>query len=183
MTAIAHKYWSDQELLSFPKDGCKREIIDGELVMSPASSFHGAIIMRIAGPLFMFVSSARLGELLDGQTGCRLSDGDLLSPDISFVTAARWKAHRQTSEVFFGGGPDFLVEVLSPDDTIGRIEGKLEKCFRERTRLAWIVHPRTRRVHVYRTGGVDLVLKEGQALSGDELFPGFTLNIAAIFPE
>lgn len=183
MTVLAPKAWTDKELLALPNDGIKREIIDGELVMSPASSVHGAIIMRIAGPLFMFVSNAGLGEVLDGQIGCRLKDGDLVSPDISFVSTLRWKGHRQTADVFFGGGPDFLVEVLSPDDTVGKIEGMLEKCFAQGTRLAWIVHPRTRRVHVYRATGPDIILKDGQVLDGDDVIPGFTLKISGIFPE
>lgn len=79
------KYWTDAELLAFPNDGYEREIVNGELIVIPAGCDHGAFIMRIAGPLSVHVSSTASGEVLDGQTGCRMKDGDVFSPDISFV--------------------------------------------------------------------------------------------------
>src|SRR5438874_451892 len=113
----AKRIWTDRELLAIPKDGYDHEVIDGEMVMSPASSEHGAIIMAIGGPIYMYVTQKNLGKVLDGQTGCRMENGDLLSPDVSFVSLARWKSHRKKEETFFHGGPDLVVEVLSPDDT------------------------------------------------------------------
>jgi Uma2 family endonuclease len=183
MTTTAQRHWTDEELLAMPKDGYKREIIGGDLVMSPAGSEHGSIIMRIAGPLYMYAAKADLGEVLDGQTGCRMKSGDVFCPDVSLVSPARWKAHRKSKAVFFEGGPDLIVEVLSPDDTFGAIEAKLDQCFSEGTRLAWIVHPRTRRVHVYRPAGVDVILKDGQMLEGDDVVPGFALSVSGMFPE
>jgi Uma2 family endonuclease len=182
MIVAAKRTWTDRELLEMPHDGIKREIICGELVMSPASSVHGAIIMRISGPLFAAAVKSGLGEMLDGQTGCRMRSGDVICPDISYVSLARWKAHREQKTPFFAGGPDLIVEVLSPDDTMGRIEEKLEQCFAEGTKLAWIVHPRLRRVHVYRALGSDTTVKEGQVLTGDDVVPGLELPVSAVFP-
>src|SRR5579863_9614010 len=39
---------TDEELMDLPKDGYKRELLDGEIVMSPAGSAHGRKIMRFA---------------------------------------------------------------------------------------------------------------------------------------
>ena len=131
MTTAAQKFWTDQELLAMPKDGYDREIISGEIVVSPASSEHGAIIMAIAGPLHVFVAKKQLGRVLDGQTGCRMASGDLLSPDVSFVANTRWEAHRKTKAVFFPGGPDLVVEVLSPDDSLRILKKKIFQYFTE----------------------------------------------------
>jgi len=136
----------------------------------------------MAGELYFAVVKKGLGELLDGQTGCRMRSGDLISPDISYVSLSRWHTHRAQKTAFFAGGPDLIVEVLSPDDTMGRIEEKLEQCFAEGTKLAWIVHPRLRRVHVYRAAGEDAIVKDGQTLTGDDVIPGFELPVSAIFP-
>jgi hypothetical protein len=37
------KVWTDEELMALPSDGYKRELLHGEIVMSPAGSEHGHI--------------------------------------------------------------------------------------------------------------------------------------------
>ena len=39
---------TDEELMNLPKDGYKRELLDGEIVLSPAGSAHGRKIMRFS---------------------------------------------------------------------------------------------------------------------------------------
>jgi Uma2 family endonuclease len=182
MTIATRKHWTDQELLALPKDGFDREIIGGEMIMSPAGSEHGAIIMAIAGPLHMYVVKKQLGCVLDGQTGCRMFSGDLLSPDVSFVTAVRWEAHRKTKAVFFPGGPDLIVEVLSPEDSLRVLKKKIQQYFTDGTRMAWVVHPRKRCVTVYHAPSSADVLTANDVLDGEHVVPGFTLKISQIFP-
>ncbi len=179
--SIAGRIWSDEELLALPKDGYDKEIIHGEMIVSPAGSEHGAIIMAIAGPLHVYVVRKQLGQVLDGQTGCRMSSGDLLSPDVSFVSAARWEAHRKSKEVFFPGGPDLAVEVLSPDDSLRILKKKILQYFTEGTRLAWVVHPRKRCVTVYHAPTSADILTVDDALDGEHVVPGFSLKIAHLF--
>ena len=177
--ASASRIWSDRELLALPKDGYDREIINGEMVMSPAGSEHGAIVMAIAGPLHVYVAKKQLGRVLDGQTGCRMSTHDLLSPDVSFVAAARWE--RKAKGIFFPGGPDLIVEVLSPDDSLKVLKKKIFQYFRDGTRLAWVVHPRKRCVTVYHAPTSADVLSVHDSLDGEHVVPGFTLKISHIF--
>jgi Uma2 family endonuclease len=181
MTTTARKYWTDAELLAFPKDGYEREIVNGELIVSPAGSEHGSICMRIAGPLSTFVLARDLGEVLDGQTGCRMKSDDLFSPDISFVTPKRWRAHQSTGETFFPGGPDLAVEVLSPGDTLGITEEKIAQYFENGTRLAWIVQPRGRIVTIYHGPTADRLLTISDSLDGEDIVPGFTLPLSQVF--
>ena len=181
ITAAASRIWSDDELLALPKDGYDKEIINGEMIVSPAGSDHGAIIMAIAGPLHMYAVKKHLGRVLDGQTGCRMSSGDLLSPDVSFVSTARWEAHRKTRAVFFPGGPDLAVEVLSPDDSLRILKKKIFQYFSDGTRLAWVVHPRKRCVTVYHAPTSADILTVNDVLDGEHVVPGFSLKIAHLF--
>jgi Uma2 family endonuclease len=181
MTTTAAKIWSDAKLLALPKDGYDREIVDGELIKSPAGSEHGATVMAIAGPLHMYVVKKKLGRVLDGQTGCRMFSGDLLSPDVSFVAAARWDAHRKTKAVFFPGGPDLVVEVLSPDDSLRILKKKINQYFTDGTRMAWVVHPRKRCITVYHAPTSADILTTSDVLDGEHVVPGFALKISQIF--
>jgi Uma2 family endonuclease len=178
----AKKFWTDDELIAMPHDGRKREIIDGELVvMSPASFNHGKIISRLSFALGEYIYPRQLGELADGQTGFRLKSDDLFSPDIAFVSTAGASAHQQRGDVFFHGAPELLVEVLSPSDTVEVLEEKLAQFFREGLRCAWVVHPKTRTVHVYRSLTSIAILTSQDSLDGEDVIPGFRYEISKLF--
>jgi Uma2 family endonuclease len=176
------KFWTDEELLALPDDTNKYEILDGELIVSPAASTtHGSIIMRIMNPLYNFVTANDLGEVLEGQSGFRMLNADLLSPDISFITRERWLPHKNTKATFFPGAPDLLVEVLSPSDRKGRTQRRLARFFENGTRLAWIVHPPSRTVQIYHAPEPDKTLSVGDSLDGENVVPGFVLPLKSVF--
>jgi Uma2 family endonuclease len=182
--ALQRKTWTEAELLAMPKDGFAREVIGGELIMSPAGFDHGAIIMRIAGPLWNFVRSTGLGETFDGQTGCRMKSGDVLSPDVSFATKASMQVQRKKRKAFFQGSPDLVVEVLSPGDRLSVTKEKIEQYFENGAKLAWVIHPKSRTVHVYREGKFpSAILSLKDKFDGEEVLPGFSLPVANIFSE
>jgi Uma2 family endonuclease len=181
MTAVAKKVWTDQELLALPKDGRKREIIDGELIVSPATPFHGAVILRIASRMVIFATDRGLGEVFDGQSGCRMLSGDLPCPDISFVSKKRWDAYRASGETFFQGAPDIAVEVVSPHDRVGELKSKIAQFFENGTRLAWLVDPEERTVLIYHGPSADRLLGAADSLSGEDVLPGFTLALKNVF--
>ena len=79
----AVKVWTDEELMALPKDGYKRELLHGEIIMSPDGSEHGMICVRLAAELQVYVRRHRLGAVFDSSTGFRLTPDDLLSPDVA----------------------------------------------------------------------------------------------------
>jgi len=48
-------------------------------------------------------------------------------------------------------------------------------------RLVWVVDPETRQAHVFRPGKPVAILEAHEALSGEDVLPGFTLPLAEIF--
>ena len=95
-----------------PKDGQKYELVDGEIRMSPAGGRHGQVIVRLSARLERFVSERGLGAVLDSSTGFRLPGGNVRSPDVSFIAAARLPQGK-VPEDFPNLAPDLAVEVLS----------------------------------------------------------------------
>jgi Uma2 family endonuclease len=59
---------TDEELLKLPKDGYKRELVDGKIVVSPAGYRHGLVIIRLATRLAAFADQHHLGDVLDSST-------------------------------------------------------------------------------------------------------------------
>ena len=107
--------WTEQQLAAIPHVG-KVELVHGKIVMSPASFDHGFVTGIILSRMLNYVLEHNLGVVVDSSTGFRLKKEDLLSPDVSFVAAARLLKMQQPMRRFFRGSPDLAVEVLSPSD-------------------------------------------------------------------
>lgn len=161
------------------------ELIDGEIVeMSPSSGKPGVIALRIGRFLQQFVDDANLGFVGGADTGFQLTPKDVLSPDVGFISKAR---HPNYPERYFLGAPDLAVEVVSPTDSLKKVQRKARKYLEHGTKLVWIVYPDEETVDVCRLteGGsllIDEVSKYGTVEGGDAL-PGFTLALSEVFRD
>jgi Uma2 family endonuclease len=179
----AVKVWTDEELMALPKDGYKRELLQGEIIMSPAGSEHGMICVRLVVALEQHIRLHKLGAVLDSSTGFRLNPDDLLSPDAAFVSKSRLAGLKRLPRGFFAGAPDLVVEVLSPSDTAERMHEKLSQYFAHGARLAWVINPAERNALVYRAPEADRLLRLTDALDGEEVISGFRLPLVELFAE
>jgi Uma2 family endonuclease len=177
------KVWTDAELMALPQDGGKRELLQGEIIMSPAGSEHGMICVRIVVALEQHIRPHKIGMVFESSTGFRLTPEDLLSPDVAFVAKARLVGLKRPPRGFFPGAPDLVVEVLSPTDTSERMHEKLSLYFAHGARLAWVINPAERNALVYRGPEADRLLRLSDALDGDDVLPGFHLPLAELFAE
>jgi Uma2 family endonuclease len=179
----AVKIWTDEGLMALPQDGCKRELLQGGIIMSPAGSEHGYIAYLILMAFGRHVQPPRLGLIFDSSTGFRLTPDDMLSPDVAFVARVRLAGLKRPPRGFFPGAPDLVVEVLSPADTAERMHEKLALYFAHGTRLAWVINPAERNALVYRTPEADRLLRVTDTLDGEDVLPGFRLPLAELFAE
>jgi Uma2 family endonuclease len=174
------------ELLAMPDDGFVYELIKGELikVSPPPGHEHGLIAMNIAGLLYEYVKKNGLGNVYAAETGFLLEqDPDTVrAPDAAFVRRERIQKAGPVKGYWIGP-PDLAVEVISPSDTVGRIEGKVAKWLESGTNLVWVVSPKMRTVTVYRSLTEIVVLTEKDMLDGGDVVPGFQIKITEIFVE
>ena len=77
--------------------------------------------------------------------------------------------------------PDLVVEVVSPNDTQREVAAKARMWLRYDVRLVWVVLPQTRSVDVYRPGHAAVTLTEQDTLDGQDVLPGFTCAVSAVF--
>ena len=177
------KVWSDEELMTLPKDDGKRELLNGEIIVSPAGSEHGRISFLMAKAIDRHASRHDLGIVFDSSTGFRLDPGHCLSPDAAFVVKVRLAGMKRLPRGFFPGAPDLVVEVLSPSDSSDRIHQKMARYFAHGTRLAWVINPAERNALLYRSPEADRLLRVTDALDGEDVLPGFRLPLAELFAE
>src|SRR5438105_4409439 len=140
---------TEEQLLSLPHIG-KSEFINGRLIMAPAGFEHGDISAALLVELALHVRARRLGRVLDSSTGFRMKSGNVLSPDVAFVAAARMKGMRRLPRRYFNGAPELAAEVLSPNDQARDVNEKIAEYFENDARLVWIIDPDSQSARIYR---------------------------------
>lgn len=171
------------ELFAMPADGCRYELVKGELRrMPPSGSEHGAIVMNFSVLVGQFVKANRLGVVFGAETGFRLaSDPDTVrAPDLAFVRRERIP-EGGIPRGFWMGAPDLAVEVISPSDPYTEVEEKVQEWVDTGTRMVVVVNPRTRTLTVYRSPTEVIRLTEADLCNGDDVLPGFTCQVSELF--
>lgn len=170
---------TDADLLRLPKDGRKYELVDGEIVVSPAGMRHGEIIVRLTVRLATFVAEKGLGRVLDSSTGYRLPGGNVRSPDVSYVAAERLP-EGPLPKGFGELAPDLAVEVLSPEDDPRQVLDKVGEYLKAGVKLVWVIDPDAGRAAAYRSlTDVRQVPQEG-SIEGGDVLPGFACPLAEL---
>ena len=81
--STTQRTWTEAELMALPEDGFKRELVDGEIRVSPAGVPHGRIIVELTRLVANHVKAHGLGTVLDSSTGCWMPSGNLRVPDLT----------------------------------------------------------------------------------------------------
>jgi len=164
-----------------PEDGKRREIIAGELIVTPSPQLpHQRAVTRLTIRLGEFVTSHHLGEVFVSPFDVVFSEFDVVEPDLLYISNAR-------AGVLTGknvqGAPDLVVEVLS--ETTARVDRsiKLKLYGKFGVQEYWMIDPEGPSAEIYRRGpeGLDLVAKlaSTDALTSP-LFPGFNLPLSRL---
>jgi Uma2 family endonuclease len=183
MTATGLTLTAD-DLLRMPSDGKRYELVNGELhEMPPAGSEHGYVALETGFRLRLHLHEHPEigGRFFAAETGYRLTRNPdtVRAPDVAYVAADRLDGTRVRG--FAELAPDFIVEVVSPSDTAAEIQAKVDQWLQAGVRLAWVIYPATRSALVYRANGTVQLLHEDDALSGEDVLPGFSCRLGDLF--
>ena len=77
--------------------------------------------------------------------------------------------------------PEFLVELMSPSDTLAEQKDKMKEYVANGLLLGWLIDPYHKTVYVYRSGTPPQILKNPSSLSDDPVLTGFRFNITEIW--
>lgn len=77
--------------------------------------------------------------------------------------------------------PDFVMELMSPSDSLKTLQTKMQEYMDNGARLGWLINRRDREVEVYRVDQPKEILKSPQSLSGEDVLPDFVLDVTTIW--
>lgn len=156
---------------------------NGELiVMSPAGSETGNRNAGITAQLWLWNESANSGLVFDSSTGFRLPNGADRSPDAAWVKLERWTALTPEQQQRFAPiCPDFVIELMSPSDNLLAVQLKMQEYLDNGIQLGWLINRENQTVEIYRPAQPTERLSQPETLSGENVLPGFCLNLARIW--
>jgi len=181
-TGSLETQYTPEDLLLMP-DGHRYDLIDGQLkerhMGAEASSIAMAIYLLI-GP---HIRSRGLGRPFNSECGYQIfgaAGNNVRFPDGSFIARGKLpddRAPRGHVRI----APDWVLEVVSPNDLAEELEQKIEEYLQVGVRLIWVVFPVTRRIMVYRRGGQVSRLTPADQLSGEDVIPDFVCRVEEVF--
>ena len=156
---------------------------NGELIaMPPTGGETGKRNVKVTTQLDLWNEQTELGEVFDSSTGFTLPNKADRSPDASWVEKSRWSALTpEQREKFIPLCPDFVIELVSPSDSLKKSQDKMQEYLENGCRLGWLINRKKRQVEIYRPGQDVEVLQSPLTLSGENVLPGFVLNLQKIW--
>ena len=146
------KRWTYEDYYRL-EDGQRHEVIDGNLLISPApDTWHQNWLNDINIFLSQFVKQRSLGQIFIAPVDVVLDPENTVQPDIIFVSAAN-AGIIQRPAIF--GTPELLVELISPSSVRRDRYDKKDLYARFGVKEYWIGDPANKSLEI-------LTLKEGR---------------------
>jgi Uma2 family endonuclease len=152
----------------------------GTLIVMPPTfgetSYRNSDLITQVG---MWNRRYKLGKVFDSSGGYSLANGFRPSPDVSWIRNDRLEG--VSLNQFLPIAPDFVIELRSSSDRLLPLQQKMQAYLENGVRLGWLLNLQDRQVEIYRLDQDKEVLTIPTELSGEDVLPGFTLDLATIW--
>jgi len=157
------------------------EIRNGEIVIvSPHDLLSSAVVVELAALLSAHVRKHRLGFVFESNGGFRYIDGDLMAPDVSFVSRERLPSvPRSFAQVI----PEIVVEVQSSTQRSAAVRAKLALLLEKGSTIGLLVDPGLQTVEVFTVGRLPQILRNGDTIEFGKILPDFSISVSDLWPQ
>ncbi|BAZ30457.1 hypothetical protein NIES4074_29170 [Cylindrospermum sp. NIES-4074] len=155
----------------------------GELIIiPPTGSNSGNKNLDLEGQLWLWNRQTKLGKAFNSSTGFHLPNGADRSPDAAWVRQEKWDALTlEQQESFAPICPDFVLELRSKSDSLEMLQAKMREYIENGASLGWLIDRKNQQVESYRTSQDVQVLERPLTLSGEDILPGFVLDLTKVW--
>ncbi|MBE9223985.1 Uma2 family endonuclease [Phormidium sp. LEGE 05292] len=152
------------------------------IIMSPTGGETGNFNSEINADFVIWNRRTKLGKVFDSSTCFKLPNGADRSPDVAWIQKSRWDAlTTEEKEKFPPIAPDFVLELMSPTDSLKETQKKMQEYIDNGVKLGWLINRKNRRLEIYRQGKAVELLESPTELSGEDVLLGFVLNLQFIW--
>ncbi|MGM3308581.1 Uma2 family endonuclease [Anabaena sp. WFMT] len=156
---------------------------EGELlIMSPTGGETGKCNSEINADFVIWNRKTKLGVCFDSSTCFKLPNGANRSPDVAWIKKDRWDALTQEEQAKFPPiAPDLVLELMSPSDSLQEVQKKMQEYINNGVKLGWLINSQIRQVEIYRLHQPVEILESPIELFGEDILPGFILNLQTVW--
>jgi Uma2 family endonuclease len=183
MTQVARVNYDD--VRDLPRNGLRREVMDGELFVSATPTDWHQIVVKNMGRLVdnylqTFARGERPGKTFIAPMGLVLEPRDGVEPDFMYVSRDRAELKPSFArEVLVA--PDWVVEVLSPSTAKRDQTVKFEYYKRHGVSEYWLVDPRSQQITVFVfSNNTEQTFGHGESIRVSSL-PNFEIAVNDVF--
>ncbi|WP_310414351.1 Uma2 family endonuclease [Chamaesiphon sp. OTE_8_metabat_110] len=156
---------------------------NGELeIVAPIGGESSRAESKLITRLTNWSEQTGLGETFSSSGAFILPNGAERCPDAAWVELSRWSALTpEQRQKFVPLAPDFVIELRSDTDRMPKLREKMEEYRENGVRLGWLIDPQKQQVEIYRLGRDVEILEAPSSLNGEDVLPGFVLDLRSIF--
>lgn len=170
------------DLLTMPDDGNRYEIINGELIVTPAPiARHQRVLLRLTLLLHSYLAERGVGELFIAPLDIVLGPNDVVEPDLLIIASEQGRV--RGTENSFVGPPVLVVEIISPSSQRTDLVRKMALYARSGVREYWTVDPQRQEfiIHVLTSGTYVSAVPNAEGWIASEALTGLRISPSEIF--
>lgn len=164
MVRIPSKPLTLNEFLKLPETEPATEYIDGQIIQKPMpQGKHSTIQGELVTAINTVVKPKRIARAFP-ELRCTFG-GRSIVPDVAVFTWGRIPRD-ENGEIanVFQAAPDWVIEILSPDQSQTKVIKNILHCLEYKTQMGWLIDPEEQSVFVYLRNQQPVVLDEAEAL-------------------
>ncbi len=171
------------DLETWPDDGRRYELYDGEVYVCPAPMARHQLALGELYDRLRHYAARHGGTVLISPIDIVFDEHNVLQPDIAFFKAER--RHHVTLDKVIRVPPDVVVEVISPSTRWNDLGRKKATFARFGVPEYWVLDPLIERIERYSRSSVGFDLTLGAGPRGrfhSVVLDGFTGEVDSLFP-
>ncbi|MBE9220023.1 Uma2 family endonuclease [Dolichospermum flos-aquae] len=160
----------------------ERNQIGDLFIMSPTDSETEERNFNLIVQLGIWTKQDGTGVGFGSSGGFTLPNGAVRSPDAAWIKRTKWEIIPADKRKKFAPiCPEFVVELRSENDSLSTLKEKMQEYIDNGTQLAWLIDRKQRQVFIYRPNCGVAELDNPQTLTGEDILPGFVLDLSEIW--
>ena len=138
-----------EEFLKLPDTEPASEYIDGRIIQKPMpQGEHSAIQTELASAINLVLKPKQIARAFS-DLRCTFG-GRSIVPDISVFLWSRIPRKEDGGVAnVFSIAPDWVIEILSPDQSQTKVTKNILHCLKYKTQMGWLIDPEEKSVFVY----------------------------------
>ncbi len=174
-------YWELLDAIQRTHPAYDLEIRNGDyVVVTPHDYVSARLVVKITARIDRWIDETGAGLVFDSNAGVLFADGDLMAPDVTYVSRKRMPVvPRSLSRVL----PELVFEIRSGKQRERACRAKLQMLLDQGIEVVVFVDPGKRVWEIHRAGTEPVILRDRDRFEVPDILPGFSVVVDELWPE